>query len=219
MIDTRAVAQEVQDQLLAAMNKGQEQVRKAQEQLRQAQEQLRQAPKQVRQAQEQVRKAQEQVRKAQEQVRKSQEQVRKSREAVTGAIRTGSEFAKAFRPSIPTLPLAGLRTPSLSNLTDHAKLRAGAQDFADQMIAAQRRMASEMFASQRSLASQLLASQRSLADKAFQAASPLVAEGVTRLSKVVATLQDGWKPGQADAADTVAAAPCGNCDRGRRNTR
>ena len=48
MIDTRAVAQEVQDQLLAAMNKGQEQVRKAQEQVRQAQEQVRQAQEQVR---------------------------------------------------------------------------------------------------------------------------------------------------------------------------
>ena len=61
MIDTRAVAQEVQDQLLGAMNKGQERVRKAQEQVRQAQEQVRKS---------------------------RHEQVRKSREAVTGAIRT-----------------------------------------------------------------------------------------------------------------------------------
>ena len=43
MIDTRAVAQEVQEQLLAAVNKSQDQVRKAQEQVRKAREQVRQA--------------------------------------------------------------------------------------------------------------------------------------------------------------------------------
>jgi hypothetical protein len=38
MIDTRAVAQEVQDQLLAAMQRGQEQLRKSQDQVRQGRE-------------------------------------------------------------------------------------------------------------------------------------------------------------------------------------
>ena len=38
MIDTRAVAQEVQDQLTAAMHKGQEQLRKSQEQMRKSRE-------------------------------------------------------------------------------------------------------------------------------------------------------------------------------------
>ncbi len=178
MIDTRAVAQEVQDQLLAAMNKGQEQVRKAQEQMRQAQEQ----------------------------VRKSQEQVRKGREAVTGAIRTGNELAKAFRPNIPALPPT-VRVPSLSKLTDPAKLRASAQQFADQMIATQRKVAGEVLASQRNLAGQLLATQRNLADKAFEAASPFVLDGVARLTKVVATLQDGRKSGHAHSAAKVEAAP------------
>ena len=41
MIDTRALAQEVQDQLLAAMQRGQEQMRKSQEQMRKSQEQMR----------------------------------------------------------------------------------------------------------------------------------------------------------------------------------
>ena len=41
MIDTRAVAQEVQDQLLAAMHRGQEQLRWSQEQLRRSQDQVR----------------------------------------------------------------------------------------------------------------------------------------------------------------------------------
>ncbi len=163
-----------------------------------------------------MRQAQEQVRQAQEQVRKSrQEQVRKSREAVTGAIRTGNELAKAFRPNI-TVP--GLRVPSLSHLTDPAKLRASAQELADQMIATQRRVAGEVFASQRKVAGevfatqrkaagQLFATQRSLADKAFQAASPLVADSVTRLSKAVATLQDGRKTGHADSGAHLAAVP------------
>ena len=41
MIDTRAVVQEVQDQLLAAMQRGQDQMRKSQDQMRKSQEQMR----------------------------------------------------------------------------------------------------------------------------------------------------------------------------------
>jgi hypothetical protein len=169
MIDTRAVAQEVQEQLTAAMNKGQERVRKVQEQ-----------------------------------VRKSQEQ---GREAVTGAIRTGNELARAFRPNIPGLPVPPVRVPSLTKLPDPAKLRASAQELADQMIATQRRVAAEVFATQRSFAGQFFTTQRNLADKAFHAASPLVAEGVSRLTKVVATWQDGRKSDHGHAADNVAVFP------------
>jgi hypothetical protein len=176
MIDTRAVAQEVQEQLTAAMNKGQERVRKVQEQVRQAQDQ----------------------------VRKSQEQ---GREAVTGAIRTGNELARAFRPNIPGLPVPPVRVPSLTKLPDPAKLRANAQELADQMIATQRRVAAEVFATQRSFAGQFFTTQRNLADKAFHAASPLVAEGVSRLTKVVATWQDGRKSDHGHAADNVAVFP------------
>jgi hypothetical protein len=189
MIDTRAVAQEVQDQLVAAVNKSQERFRKAQDQ---------------------VREAQEQVRKSRE------EQLRKGREAVSGAIRTGNELARAFRPNIPALPVPGLRVPSLSDLTDPAKLRASAQELADQIVAAQRKVtgdvfasqrkaASEVFASQRNAAGQLFANQRSLADKAIQAAGPFVTDSVARLSKVVATLQDGRKPRHSGAR--LAAVP------------
>ncbi len=145
MIDTRAVAQEVQDQLLAAMQKGQEQVRKGQEQVR---------------------------------------------EAVTGAIRTGNELAKSVRPSIPALQLPSLRIPALASVTDPAKLRAGAHEFAEQVMAR----------------------QRALAGKAFEAATPLVADGVARLTKVAEMLQAARRPGRADtgasevkAVDTAAA--------------
>src|ERR1700739_2851282 len=41
MVDTRALAQEVQDQLLAVVHRGQEQLRKSQDQVRKSQGQLR----------------------------------------------------------------------------------------------------------------------------------------------------------------------------------
>src|SRR5215469_6423324 len=41
MIDTRALAQEVQDQLLAAVHRGQQQFRKSQDQMRKSQDQMR----------------------------------------------------------------------------------------------------------------------------------------------------------------------------------
>src|SRR5215469_15201120 len=100
MIDTRALAQEVQDQLLAVVHRGQEQLRK------------------------------------------SQDQVRKSHEAVVGAIRTGNERAKTARPNIP----------ALNTLADPAKLRASAQDLADQFLASQRHLADRAIAGQRHFA-------------------------------------------------------------------
>ena len=120
MIDTRAIAQEVQDQLLAAVHKGQEQLRKSQDQ---------------------VRKTQDHIRKSQDHVRKGQEQVRKGREAVHTAMRTGNELAKAVRPSIPALPTPKLHVASLSTLASPARLRANAQEFVDQVIATQRSLA------------------------------------------------------------------------------
>src|SRR5215469_15831000 len=125
MIDTRAVAQEVQEQFAAAVQRGQEQMRK------------------------------------------SREQLRKSREAVAEVIRTGNHLAKSIRPSIPTLPKPGVQVPPLSKLASPAKLRASAQELSEQFVAR----------------------QRELAEKAFHAASPIVAEGVARLTQVVGTRQ------------------------------
>ena len=77
------------------------------------------------------------------------------------------------------------------------------------MIATQRKVAGEVFASQRrgGFAGQLFTTQRNLADKAFQAASPLVAEGVTRLTKAIATLQDARKSGTAGPPTTSLSFP------------
>jgi exonuclease VII small subunit len=113
MPDTRTVAHEIQEQLVAAMHRGHKQLRKSQEQFRKGQEQLR----------------------------KSQEQLRKGREAVNVAIRSGNELAKAVRPNIPALPGKGLQLPPLSTLRSPAKLRAHAQDFAGQVAATQRSLA------------------------------------------------------------------------------
>jgi exonuclease VII small subunit len=113
MPDTRTVAHEIQEQLVAAMHRGHKQLRKSQEQLRKGQEQLR----------------------------KGQEQLRKGREAMNVAIRSGNELAKSVRPNIPALPGKGLQLPPLSSLRNPAKLRAHAQDFAGQVAATQRSIA------------------------------------------------------------------------------
>jgi hypothetical protein len=150
--------------LLAAVQRGQQQFRRGNEQLR---------------------KSQEQLRKSQEQFRKGREaQLRKGREAVSTAIRTGNELAKAVRPSIPALPAKGLHLPQVSTLPSPAKLRAQAQEFAGHVAA----------------------TQRHLADRAVQVASPLVADGVARLNRVVSSL---WEERQDDAEPLAPAAVAG----------
>jgi hypothetical protein len=174
MIDTRALAQEVQDQLLAAKQRGQQQFRKSQDQMR-----------------------------------KSQDQVRKSREAVAEVIRNGNQLAKAFRPSIPALPVRTVRIPSLSTPADRAKLRASAQELADQVVATQRNIAVRALQVTSPLAEQVVATQRQLAGKALQAASPIVAERVAQLTHVVGTLPGMRRFGLADgvaAPEAVAAS-------------
>jgi hypothetical protein len=180
MIDSKAVMQEVQDQLLAIVHRGQEQVRKGQER-----------------------------------VHKSQEQVRKGREVVSGAVRTGTELAKAVRPS----------APALKSLPSPADVRARAQELAGHAVSAQRKArhaatpyAEQALATQRNLAGkarhaaipyteQVLAAQRSLTGKVIEVAkvaTPFVAEGRARLNQVVGTLQDARRPGRATTAEPTA---------------
>jgi hypothetical protein len=167
MVDTRAVAHEVQEQFLAAVQRGQQQFRRGQEQLR---------------------KSQDQLRKSQEQFRKGREaQLRKGREAVSTAIRTGNELAKAVRPNIPARSAKGLHVPQVGALPSPAKLRAHAQEFAGQVAA----------------------TQRHLADRAVQVASPLVADGVARLNHVVSSL---WEDRQ-DHAEPLAPAAVAGTDK------
>src|SRR5580693_2193835 len=131
MIDTRAVAQEVQDQLVAAMHKGHEQIRK------------------------------------------SQKQIRKSRESVNGAVRTGTHIAQAVKPSLPKLP--SVPVPDVRQFASPDKLRTGAHEFAEQVLAAQRKLTDQALASQRKLTDQALASQRKLAGHAQDLAGQAIA--------------------------------------------
>ena len=139
MIDTRAVAQEVQDQLAAAVHKGHEQFRKG------------------------------------------QEQIRKGRETVTVAVRTGSQFAQAVRPSLPKLPSVQLRLPSLTELASRDKVRASAQE----------------------LGSQMLAGQRKLGGRALEVASPFITEGVAKLTEAAGALVASRRTGQREHAEPL----------------
>jgi hypothetical protein len=191
MIDTRAVAQELQQQMAAAVQRGHERLRQGQDQ-----------------------------------VRKSQEQVRKGREAVGVAVRTGNQIARAALPALPDV-----HVPSVSGLTDPDKLRAHARGLAGQARATQRRLAEnaqelagqalanqrkfaesaqelagQALANQRKLAdsaSQVFAAQRKLAGKAFELATPLVTERVTRLAHL-AVSRPATRP--AEVAKPVAPA-------------
>jgi hypothetical protein len=170
-----------------------------------------------------VQRGQEQVRKGQDRVRKSQEQARKSRDAVVSVVRTGSELAKAARDARPTLPPVHIPSP--------ATVRAHAQELAGQAISAQRDLAAKARHAAGPVAERVLTAQRELAGKARQAgldqaaaaqhsiagrvievakvATPIVAEGRTRLSQLVSSLQPGHQGGAAAnevATGTTAAA-------------
>src|SRR5215469_7098708 len=131
MIDTRAVAQEVQDQLMAAFHKGQEQFRK------------------------------------------SQEQVRNGRDSTTVAVRPGNQLPRAVMPEV--------KLPSVSDLANREKLRA-------QAVARQRKLAEDA----QELADHVFTTQRKLASRAYEMASPLVAEGVNRLTQVAGSFSSRW---------------------------
>jgi DNA-binding protein HU-beta len=168
-----------------------------------------------------VQRGQEQVRKGQDRVRKSQEQARKSREAVVSVVRTGSELAKAARAARPTLPPAHIPSP--------AAVRAHAQELAGQAITAQRDLAAKARHAAGPVAERVLTAQRELAGKARQAgldhaaaaqrslagrvvevakvATPIVAEGRTRLAQLVSALQVGHQAADGPGAAANEVAP------------
>jgi hypothetical protein len=157
MIDTRAVAHEVQDQLAAA------------------------------------------VQRSHEQFRKGQEQIRKGRESVTAAVRTGGQIAQAVRPNLPKLQL---RLPSLSELASPEKLLATQRKLTDQAIASQRRLAGHA----QEFAGQAVATQRKLGSRAIEVASPLIADGVARLTQVAGTFAAGRRTERTEPQDHAVVA-------------
>jgi DNA-binding protein HU-beta len=164
-----------------------------------------------------VQRGQERVRKGQDRVRKSQEQARKSRDAVVSVVRTGGELAKAARASRPTLPPVRIPSP--------AAVRAHAQELAGQAITAQRDLADKARHAAGPVAERVLTAQRELTGKARQAgldhaaaaqrslagrfvevakvATPIVADGRTRLTQLVSALQSGHQA--AAGADATAS--------------
>jgi hypothetical protein len=198
MIDNKTV-QEVQKELIAAVQRGQEQ----------------------------VRKGQERVRKGQERVRKGQEQVRKSREAVAGAVselaksvlpsvpagRTvhiptpaeAREHAREFATHALTVQreLAGKAWHAAGPYAE--RVRTTQRDlsekarhtvpYAERIIAVQHDLAER--ARRAGVAEQVAAAQRSLTERVIEAAkvaTPLVAEGRARLIQVVGARHETDKP-------------------------
>jgi ribonuclease R len=115
MIDTRAVGQELQEQLVGAARKGQEQAKKAQEQ---------------------ARKAQEQVRKGQEVVTGVVRTLTTTAEALMPQLPT------VKLPSLPGSTLS--RLPGASWLPSADTLRSSAQEIGEQLLAAQRKLTGEV---------------------------------------------------------------------------
>ena len=65
--------------------------------------------------------------------------IRKSQEAVTDAIRTWAETVQSITPSLPTPPLA-------DKLPKPGELVSDAYDFAERLLAAQRKFAEDVIA-------------------------------------------------------------------------
>ena len=69
--------------------------------------------------------------------------IRKSQEFTLGAIRTWSEAVQSIIPSLPPLPSAFPALPD--NLPKPEEVVAGAYDFAEQLLATQRKFAEDVF--------------------------------------------------------------------------
>ena len=192
MIDRKSV-QDVQKELIAAVQRGQEQVRKGQEQ---------------------VRKSQEQVRKSREAVVGAVSEFAKTVLPGTPAGRTAHvptpaearEHAKAIASHALTVQreLAGKAWHAAGPYAERAKATQReltervrqSVPYAERVIAAQRDLADR--ARRAGVAEQVAAAQRTLAERVIEAAkvaTPLVAEGRARLSNLVVVVRpDASKP-------------------------
>jgi hypothetical protein len=147
----------------------------------------------AKEVQEQVAAA---VQKSHERFRKGQDQVRKGRETVGVAVRAGNQLARAVMPNLPPLPKPEVHLPSVSDLTNPDKLRTHAHDLAGQARARQRKFAES--------AGQMITTQRKLAGKAVEIATPLVTEGVSRLTQVAGSLSSSRRGEHAGPTRSAA---------------
>jgi hypothetical protein len=182
MIETRALAQEVQDQLLAAMHRGHDQFRKSQKQIRRSQYHLRKS-------------------------REAMAEAIRSSNQVAKAIRPLSDPADRAKLRADALELADQLIATQRQLADRALQVTG--PLAEQVIATQRQLADRALQVTGPLAEQVIATQRQLATRAMQSASPAVADRVAKLTHAVGTLPGMRRLGLADG---VAAGGNGAAD-------
>ena len=189
MIDSKTVMQEVHKELLAALQRGHEQVRKSQDRMRQGQEQMRRGRDAVAGV-----------------VRAGGELAKAVRPSVPA------------RPGVHIPNPAELRAHA-QELADHAvtaqrdlagKARQAATPYTERVIAVRRDLADR--AKQAGVAEQIAAAQRTFAGRVVEVAkvaTPFVAEGRARLTQVVSALQPGHQGAHApeQAADQVTATP------------
>ena len=162
MVDTRAVRQELQEQLISAARKGQEQAKKARAQARSA-----------------------------------EAQVRKSQDAVSGVVKTLTDTAEALRPQLSTVRIKLASLPGASRLTGGVTLPGGVKVPS----------AGALLAGAQETAEHMLAAQRKLADQIAQAAAPLLAHGAARAAQAAQAILPGGPSSTRPAADGHAPAP------------
>lgn len=202
MIDSKTV-QEVQKELIAAVQRGQEQVRKGQERVRKGQAQVRKSREAVTGVVGELAKAGLAAIPAGRTVHvpTPAEAREQAREIASHAIALQRELAgKAWHAAGP---YAERVKSTQRDLTEKARHNAR---YAERLVAAQRELAER--ARRAGVAEQVAAAQRTLAERVMEAArvaTPLVAEGRARLSQMVVIVRpDASKPA---AAANGAGAP------------
>ena len=196
MIDSKTV-QEVQKELIAAVQRGQEQVRKGQERVRKGQAQVRKSREAVTGVVGELAKAGLAAIPAGRAVHvpTPAEAREQAREIASHAIAVQRELAgKAWHAAGP---YAERVKSTQRELTEKARN----VPYAERLVAAQRELTER--ARRAGVAEQVAAAQRTLAERVMEAArvaTPLVAEGRARLSQMVVIVRpDAGKP--AAAAD------------------
>jgi hypothetical protein len=190
MIDNKTV-QEVQKELIAAVQRGQEQVRKGQERVRKGQAQVRKSREAVTGVVSELAKSvQSAIPAGTVHIPTRAEARSHAREVASHAITVQRELAgKAWHAAGP---YAERVKTTQRDLTEKARLTV---PYAERIIAAQRDLADR--ARRAGVAEQVAAAQRTLAERVVEAArvaTPFVAEGRARLNHLVSARQEAGRP-------------------------
>ena len=196
--------QEVQKELLAAVQRGHEQVRKGQDRVRKSQEQVRKRREAVAGVVTELTRSVRPSLQALPVVRMpSPADVRAhAREFVSHAMTVQQGLADTARHAAG--PYAERVRSAQRDLTERARHTV---PYAEQIIAARQDLAER--ARRAGIPEQVAAAQRTLTDKVMEAAkvaTPLVAEGRARLSQVIGGLAESQTAPVADSAGVAAVA-------------